>query len=501
MSYFSFWMAKSLIIAQIFLFSCGFFLHAVNAQKTNNPNIIYILADDLGFGEIGAYGQQKIKTPNLDRLAADGMRFTRHYSSAPVCAPSRFMLLTGNHAGHAYIRGNYELGGFEDRNEGGQMPIYEGVPTIAEVLKERGYKTAMIGKWGLGMPHNTGSPLLHGFDQYYGYLDQKQAHNLYPTHLWNNDRRDTLRNHSIMVHTNLDSIKNRPYEYYIGQEFAPQKLTEKALDFLEENKNNPFFLYFPTPLPHLSLQVPEEWVSMYKGKFEETPYDGGKGYAPCKYPLSTYAGMISYLDHQIGQILDKIDELGLSKNTIIMFSSDNGTTFLPFVRPDFFGSTAGLRGYKMELYEGGIRVPFIAKWPGKIVPGSVSDHLSAQYDIYNTIADITGETKENDGISMLPVFISDQKNHPNHEYLYFEYPENGGQIAVISGEWKGIKKNLIQNPDAPWELYLLTADPQESSNLADQLPQMLQEMDEIVKKSHRCAHIKEWEILDKKDRK
>lgn len=494
-------MARNISKLLIILWIFGHLIHATYAQTTSRPNIIYILADDLGYGEVGTYGQQKIKTPNLDRLASEGMKFTRHYSSAPVCAPSRFMLLTGNHAGHAYIRGNYELGGFDDSNEGGQMPLYEGVNTIAKVLKERGYETAMIGKWGLGMPHNTGSPLLHGFDYYYGYLDQKQAHNLYPTHLWENDRRDTLQNHPIIVHTSLDSIKNREYTHYTGQSYAPQKLTEKALDFIDKNKNNPFFLYFPTPLPHLSLQLPEEWVSMYKGKFEESPYDGDKGYAPCKYPLSTYAGMISYLDHQIGQILQKVDELGLRDNTIIMFSSDNGTTFAPFVRHDFFRSTGGLRGFKMELYEGGIRVPFIVRWPGTIAPGSVSDHLSAQYDIFNTFADITGEPLENDGISMLPVLVSDQKNHPNHDYLYFEYPENGGQIAVVLGEWKGIRKNLIQNPDAPWELYLLTADPEESSDLADQLPQILQEMDEIVKKSHRCAHIKEWEILDKKDRK
>jgi arylsulfatase A len=483
------------------LFVVGFLFSSFSSfsQSKSKPNIIYIYADDLGYGELGCYGQTKIKTTHIDQLAKEGMRFTQHYSSAPVCAPSRCMLMTGKNPGHSYIRGNYEMGGFEDSTERGQLPLHEGAYTIAKMLKERNYATGMVGKWGMGVVGTTGSPLNHGFDYYYGYLDQKQAHNFYPTHLWENDRWDSLNNPFIYVHRPLDSTAatDADFNYYKGNDYAPQKMTGKALAFIEKNKSTPFFLYLPYTIPHLSLQLPDEYVNKYKGMFDERPYFGQKGYAATKYPLSTYAGMISYLDDQVGIILQKIKSLGLDENTIVMFSSDNGTTFSAPVDKQFFNSVSGLRGLKMELYEGGIRVPFIARWPGKIKAGSQSDLVTVQYDMLATFSAITGELVSNtDGISILPTLLgkAQQEQHP---YLYFEYPENGGQVAVRMGDWKGIRKNIIKDSKAAWELYNLSTDPQEKNNIASLHKDMLDRFNAIVKKEHQHPVVNDWEVIDR----
>jgi hypothetical protein len=469
------------------------------AQSKSKPNIIYIYADDLGYGELGCYGQTKIKTPHIDQLAKEGIRFTQHYSSAPVCAPSRCMLMTGKNPGHSYIRGNYELGGFEDEKERGQMPLHDGAYTIAKMLKERNYATAMIGKWGMGVVGTTGTPLNHGFDYYYGYLDQKQAHNFYPTHLWENDRWDSLNNPFIYVHKPLDSTTatDKDFDYYKGKDYAPQKMTEKALAFIEKNKSNSFFLYLPYTLPHLSLQLPDKYVNKYKGAFDEHPYYGQKGYAATKFPRATYAGMISYLDDQVGIILEKIKSLGLDENTIIMFSSDNGTTFSEPIDKKFFNSVSGLRGLKMELYEGGIRVPFIARWPGKIKPGATSDMVSVQYDMMATLAAITGKRiQQTDGISLMPTLLG-EKQEEQHSYIYFEYPENGGQVAVRMGNWKGVKKNLLKQPVPSWELYDLSNDTNEQNNVAELHKDILKQFDAIVKKEHQHPVVNDWEVVDR----
>lgn len=473
-------------------------------SQTRLPNIIYIYADDLGYGELGSYGQTKIKTPHLDRMAQEGLRFTQHYSGAPVCAPSRCMLMTGKHAGHSYIRGNYEMGGFEDVNEGGQMPLHENTYTIARMLKERGYATGLVGKWGMGMPGTTGSPLKQGFDYYYGYLDQKQAHNFYPTHLWENDRWDSLDNRHIMVHQSIDSTtaSDADFDRFRGKDYAPAKMTEKALGFIDRNRQKPFFLYLPYTLPHLSLQAPEEYVKKYIGQFAERPYYGEKGYAPNKYPLSTYAAMISYLDDQVGIILERIKQLGLDGETIIMFSSDNGATFSAGVDATFFKSVAGMRGLKMDLYEGGIRVPFIVRWPGKVKPNTVSNLMSAQYDILPTLSELTGlRITGLDGISLLPEILGNKSKQENHGFLYFEYPENGGQIAVRTGDWKGIRKNMRKDPAAPWELYDLAKDVSERINLAATHPAIIAEMEKIARREHMHPHILEWEFVDPRIRK
>ena len=311
------------------------------------------------------------------------------------------------------------------------------------MLKSAGYTTGMAGKWGLGVAGTTGSPLLHGFDYYYGLLDQKQAHNFYPTHLWENDKWDSLNNHVINVHKRLDSTKatDADFEYYKGKNYAITKMTEKALAFIDRNKQKPFFLYLPYTLPHMSLQAPDEYVKKYIGQFAEKPYYGQLGYAATKYPLSTYAAMITYLDDQVGIIMEKIKRLGLDNNTIILFSSDNGATFNGGVDTKFFNSVAGLRGLKMDVYEGGIHEPFIARWPGKIKAGTISHLVSAQYDLLATLAELTGQTipVKTDGISFLPELLGKSSQQKKHDYLYFEYPEKGGAGGHKDGRLEGSK--------------------------------------------------------------
>lgn len=475
------------------------------AQK-ELPNIIVIYADDLGYGSTAPYGNKVIKTPNLDRLAAQGMLFTQHYSSAPVCAPARGALLTGKHTGHAYIRGNYELGEFDDAHEGGQMPLPEGTYTLPEMLKNKGYITGGFGKWGLGMPNNSGAPTKQGFDYFYGILDQKQAHNYYPTHLWRNGKRVPLNNKYVFVHTQLDpkTATDKDFEHYKGKDYAPKKILDEALNFIEQHKSQPFFVYFASPLPHASLEVPDEYRDAYVGKFKGEPeyYYGQKGYAPVKYPYSSFAAMITYLDMQVGKIMDKVKALGLEKNTIILFSSDNGGSLESGVPNQIFHINGKLRGFKQDLYEGGIREPFIVSWPGKVQPNSTSNLISAQYDLMATLADIVGGDAGNtDGISFLATLLGKPKAQKPHEYLYWEFGAIGGSVAVRIGQWKGIKNNLKKNPKAPWEVYNLNTDPSEEYNVASQHPELIKKLEAIVKKEHQNSHLREWEFINSKIKK
>ncbi|NLR60406.1 arylsulfatase [Chitinophaga polysaccharea] len=474
---------------------------ATTAQSRQQPNIIFIYADDLGYGETGPYGQQKIKTPHLDRLSAEGIHFNQFYTSTPVCAPARCMLLTGRHGGHSYIRGNYEMGGFADSLEGGQMPLPEGTVTIGHMLQQAGYTTAAIGKWGLGMPFTTGSPNNQGFNYFYGYFDQKQAHNYYPTHLWENGKADSLHNTFIDVHRHTDpqTATDKDFDYFKGKDYAVDEMTKKATQFISSHRNGPFFLYLPYTLPHVSLQVPDSAVQRYIGQFDEKPYYGQQGYAAHKYPLSAYAAMITYLDTQVGIIMQLVARLGLDNNTIILFSSDNGTTFNGGVDPQFFNSTGGLRGLKMDLYEGGIREPLIARWPGKIPAGKTSELPGVQYDIMATLAAIAGiKAPANDGISLLPEMTGKHAQQATRKYIYFEYPEKGGAIAIRMGQWKGIKNGLKKNPGANWELYDLNKDKAEEHDVAGMHADLLKEFDAIVKKEHRNTHLNEWEFINSK---
>ena len=392
------------------------------------------------------------------------------------------------------------MGGFSDNEEGGQMPLPEGTVTIAGLMKQAGYSTGAIGKWGMGMHYNAGNPNLHGFDYFYGYLDQKQSHNYYPTHLWENGVWTKLNNEYVYPHQTLPKGSSPDeFEKFKGNDYAIDRMAEKTLDFIKNHKDEPFFLYLPYTTPHVSLQAPDDAVKEYIGMFDESPYYGEQGYLPCLYPYSTYAAMITYTDKQIGRMVDLLKELGLYENTIIMVSSDNGTTFNGGVNREFFNSTAGLRGCKTDLYEGGISIPFIAHWSGKIPAGKISNLVSAQYDLLATLADLTGIKTgwATDGISFLPTLLGENGKQRTHEYLYFEYPENGGQIAVIKDQWKGIKRN-VKKGKSEWELYNLAIDRKETVNLADKYPEKLAEFDKIIGKEHWNATINDWEFINPK---
>lgn len=431
------------------------------------PNIILIMADDLGWNELGCYGQTKIKTPNIDRLAAEGMRFSQFYSGCAVCAPSRCCLMTGKHGGHAYIRNNSEMKDPEKGIFGGQQPLPENERTIAETLKAAGYVTGCFGKWGLGAVGTSGDPLNQGFDRFYGYNCQRHAHNLYPKYLVNDRKNEPLEGNTRGL---------------TGKTYAPQRIADEMLAFVRENKNRPFFLYYPTVLPHLALQVPEQELRQYSGLWPEAPYTG-RSYLPHPTPRACYAAMISFLDKQVGRLMALLKDLGITDNTIVLFTSDNGTTHVKEqVDYEFFNSVGPLRGLKGSLYEGGIRVPLIARWPGKIPGGGMSDHIAANYDVPATLAEVAGTTfpEDTDGLSILPTLLGKKDQQKEHTYLFWDFRGYGGQIAVRMGKWKGIKKNLSKNPDAPLELYDLDSDIGETTNVVNDRPEITQKIEQIM---------------------
>jgi len=457
-------------------------------KHSSRPNIIYILADDLGYGELGCYGQKKIKTPNIDKLAAEGMRFTDHYSGSPVCAPSRCTLMTGKHTGHAYIRGNDEMRErgdvWHDPNLEGQRPLPVGTETIGTLMQKAGYKTAAIGKWGLGWTGSTGDPNKQGFDLFYGYNCQRVAHNYYPTHLWRNDKKEMLKgNEYFFPHQKLPADKNpddpKSYEPYKGKDYALDFLAKEARNFIKKNKTNPFFLYLPFTVPHVALQVPDDSLNEYKDAFPEKPYKGERGYLPHPTPRAAYAAMITRMDREIGRIMNLLKKLGLEENTLVMFSSDNGATFqnVGGADPAFFESNKPLRGFKQDVYEGGIRVPMIARWKGKIEPGSTTDLISAFWDIMPTLADLAGtDIVDNiDGISFLPTLFGKFEKQKLHKYLYWEYAQR--KQAVRMGDWKAIRLS----PKSEIELYNLKNDIVEKNNIASKNPDVVAEMKKIMK--------------------
>jgi len=467
------------------------------------PNIIFILADDLGYAELGCYGQQKIKTPHLDRLAAEGMRFTQNYCGNAVCAPSRCALMTAKHPGHAYVRDNRAVKLEELPEEarqrygleyGGQQPIPDAEVTIAEVLKQKGYATAAVGKWGLGQIGTTGDPNQQGFDLFFGYNCQAHAHTYYPGHLWRNHDKVLLHNHPpVPGHARLpdgaDPNDPASYEPFKGQDYSADHMIEAALDFIRENRQRPFFLYVPSTIPHVALQIPDEELKPYLGKWEEKPFVGG-GYTPHQTPRAAYAAMISRLDKDTGRIMALLAELDLDDNTLVMFSSDNGTTHLDKeVDYEFFESVGPLRGLKGSLYEGGIRVPLIARWPGKIQPGTTTDHLTAFWDVMPTIAEVTGaETPAGiDGISFAPTLLGRPDDQKQHEFLYWEFPGYGGQQALRMGDWKAVRQNMLRrnNPDPlKIELYNLKDDIGESRDVAAEHPEIVARMRAIMAAQH-----------------
>lgn len=474
--------------------------HRVAKAAEGTPNIVYILADDLGYAELGSYGQEKIKTPNLDRLARQGMRFTQHYCGNAVCAPSRCVLMTGKHPGHAYIRNNRraklpdELTKRYGFQFSGQEPIPDAEITIAEMLKQKGYATAAIGKWGLGNFGTTGDPNRQGIDLFFGYNCQAHAHSYYPAYLWQNGRKVMLDNDPpVPGHASLPdgADPNDPASYapFKGTDYSPDRMIDVALRFIRENKDGPFFLYFPSTIPHVALHIPDEELKPYLGKWDETPFvrEGGYGYTPHQTPRAAYAAMISRLDKDVGRIMGLLEKLGLDESTLVMFSSDNGTTHLKKeVDYEFFESVGPLRGLKGSLYEGGIRVPMIARWPGKIKPSTVTDHVSAFWDVLPTIAEVTGAELPAgiDGISFAPTLLGRPGEQRRHEFLYWEFGGYGGQQAVRMGDWKAVRQNILRrnNPDPlKIELYNLKDDIGESRDLAADEPQIVARMKQIMK--------------------
>ncbi|MGI8785628.1 MAG: arylsulfatase [Acidobacteriota bacterium] len=460
------------------------------AEKPRLPNVIFILADDLGYGELGSYGQKKINTPNLDRMAVEGMRLPRHYSGSPVCAPSRCVLMTGKHPGHAIVRTNLAT------PPEGQYPLPPDTVTLARLFKAQGYATGAFGKWGLGGPGSTGVPEKQGFDRFFGYLCQSKAHNFYPTYLWDNDRKVELKNPAMMLPNKLpdgaDPMDPASYEAYVGKEYSADLIFEQARRFLRENKDRSFFLYVPTTIPHLALQVPEDSLAEYRGKWDDPPYVGGSGYLPHHSPRAAYAAMVTRLDREIGRIMDLVKELGLDEQTIYVFSSDNGPLENRYAGTDskFFRSTAGLRGYKGSLYEGGFRVPCLVSWKGHIQAGSISDRVTGFEDWLPTLLELTGNAKASprdiDGISFAPTLLG-KKQEPR-PFLYREFPSYGGQQSARIGDWVGIRQDLVPRgkgePNLHVELYNLRDDPGQTRDVSAQHADIVARIERIFLEQH-----------------
>ena len=482
------------------LATCLTMSQASVSPAADKPNIVLIMADDLGYAELGCYGQNKIKTPSIDKLATEGMKFTQFYTGAPVCAPARCILLTGKHSGHAYIRNNGEV------KPEGQRPIPADEVTMAEVLKDDGYATAAVGKWGLGMVGTSGDPNKQGFDLFLGYNCQRHAHSYYPSYLWHNDKRIKLKNDPpVPGHARLakGADPNDPASYarFKGTDYTSDHMIKAALGFVRENKDRPFFLYYPTPIPHLALHIPDEELKPYLGKWKETPFTGG-GYTPHQTPRAAYAAMITRMDTEVGQIMSLLDELKLTDNTLVIFTSDNGTTHLGKEADyTFFESVGPLRGLKGSVYEGGIRVPMVARWPGHIKPGTVSDHASAAWDLLPTLCAAAGVKPPTgiNGVNLLPTLTGKGKQADSD--LYWEFPGYGGQQAVRIGDMKGVRTNMSRG-NRKIELYDLAEDIGEKNDIAADHPDLVKRIAKLMRANRTPAPLAQWNrYLEEKAKK
>ena len=445
-------------------------------RASARPNIVFILADDLGYGDLGCYGQQRFATPNIDAIAQSGMRFTQCYSGTTVSAPSRSCLLTGQHSGHTAVRGNIEV------EPEGQFPLPDGASEMFLNLKDAGYTVGVFGKWGLGFVGTSGDPMRQGVDRFYGYNCQLLAHSYYPDHLWDDSQRVEL----------TDNVPEIPY----GKgTYAPDLIHAEALKFIGSRKpGEPFMLFYPTTLPHAELIVPEDdIIGSLRGRYPETPFKGCDsgpafrrgGYCSQEYPHAAFAAMIVRLDRYVGEIVERLRECNLLDNTVIIFASDNGPHMEGGADPDFFDSNGPYRGYKRDLYEGGIRVPMIVAWPGRIEAGTTSDHMCAFWDLPATFAEITGSAvpSADDGISFLPTLVGDSDAQPQHDYLYFEFQELNGRQAVRCGDWKLIHMN-VRGDNPYYELYNLAVDAGEQNNLIDRYPEVAEPLKTLMRSAH-----------------
>jgi arylsulfatase A-like enzyme len=464
------------LLITVFFHSCRNGKQEIEPQK---PNIVYILADDLGYGDLSCNGQELFSTPNIDKLAESGLKFTQHYSGSTVCAPSRSSLMTGQHTGHTFIRGNK---GWPPE---GQYPLEAEAYTLAEALQNAGYVTGAFGKWGLGYPGSEGDPNNQGFDEFFGYNCQGLAHNYYPGHLWDNQKKVILEENS-------------------GDNFAiyaPELIHQRALQFLEKNRDKPFFMFYPNVIPHAELLLPEENLAEFRGKFlPEKEFKGAEpgdpGFRESPYGTqpeshAAFVAMVTLLDRQVGEVVSKLKELGIYENTIIMFTSDNGPHMEGGADPDYFNSNGPLKGYKRDLYEGGIRVPMIAVWEGKIAPQTETDHPSAFWDVFPTFAEITGaKTPDNiDGISFLPTLLGKADEQDKHDYLYWEFHERDGRKALRKGDWKLINYNVFDPAKTTVELYNIATDPGEENNVAEAHPEIVEELEKLMKSARTESKI------------
>jgi arylsulfatase A-like enzyme len=433
----------------------------------DKPNIVFILADDLGYGDLGCYGQQVIQTPNLDRMAAEGMIFTDHYAGSTVCAPSRCCLMTGLHTGHAHVRGN------------ARVPLRPGDVTVPELLKQAGYTTGIIGKWGLGEPDTTGIPNRKGFDHWFGYLNQRHAHNYYPEYLWRNEEKLELSNEVEPVNP-PGGVATKRVQY------SHDLFTADALNFIEQNRNRPFFLYLTYTIPHANNEAGTKGMEVpsYVPYANENWPEAQKG----------HAAMITRMDRDIGRLLARLKALGLDEKTLVLFSSDNGPHKEGGADPAFFNSSGPLRGHKRDLYEGGIRVPLIARWPGYVPAGSGTDHVSAFWDFLPTCCDLAGIVPPEgiDGISILPTLLGRRERQRRHRYLYWEFHEQGKKQAARIDDWKGVRLNVAKNPDGPIELYNLASDIGEQRDVAAEHPGIIRRMAVIMATAHKPSEHWAW---------
>jgi arylsulfatase A-like enzyme len=475
-------MNQKLLLSSVLLLSGMPALKAQKAktQSPKRPNVVFILADDLGYGDLSCFGQEKFDTPHIDEIAQHGMRFTQCYSGTTVSAPSRCCLLTGVHSGHAAIRGNIE------KQPEGQFPLPDGAQTIFHDFQKAGYRTAAFGKWGLGYIGTSGDPQKQGVDEFFGYNCQLLAHSYYPSHLWENNK-------EISLPKNCD----RNVKYGAG-EYAPDIIHAKALAFLDEmakRKDQPFFLWYPTTIPHAELIVPEDsFIQKFRNVYPEKAFKGTElgdrsfqkgGYCTQLYPRATFAAMIYRLDVYVGQIIEKLKELGMYDNTIIIFSSDNGPHREGGADPDFFNSNGMWRGYKRDLYEGGIRIPMIVSWKGHIEEGSETNLMCSFWDMMPTFRQLMNaktDVSKMDGISLLPT-LEGKKGQKQHDYLYFEFQEMNGRQAVRQGAWKLIHMDIHGN-NPHYELYNINADPQEKHDILTQYPERVKEMKAIMQQAH-----------------
>jgi arylsulfatase A len=447
-------------------------------SAADKPNIIYILLDDAGYGDLSCYGQQKFTTPNIDQLAVEGMRFTQHYSGSTVCAPTRCCLMTGKHTGHAFVRGNREV------KPEGQAAMPADIVTMPRLLQKAGYVTGAFGKWGLGAPGSDSDPADH-FNIFYGYNCQREAHTYYPKHLW----------------------KNKQKIPFDGKTYAHIPIFEESLKFVRANKDRPFFLFLPVTIPHAAMHVPEKYSAPFRKKFPEFADKVGK-YArtEVKNPIAAFAGMMTLMDENVGQLMALLQELGIDDNTLVLLSSDNGPHKEGGHDPRFFNSNGPFKGHKRDLYEGGIRCPLIVRWPGVVQPGTKSRLLSAHWDMLPTFLDIAGASasipNDVDGISILPTLKGDVSNQKPHDFLYWEFYEGGGKRAVRFGQWKAVQLNIHAKGDAaPIELYDLSTDIGENRNVADDHPELIDTARRMFKDAHTPSEFWSFGPKNRKKRK